>query len=178
MKRLLFLCLIAMLGMLAGCQVPGQTARATVSPSEVPVPNDYLDEYLANQLLHASSGGSVICVHDTLGSEREGDAVELYLWALCEEFYCDQQGLEQGSGVSLPVAVEATRQDSGAWSLAHKTPRDGSDHGQDVSAIFPRRILSKIAPGSAEEITEFNRRVASLQESITMAAQARSMKCQ
>lgn len=167
-----------MLAVLAGCQIPGQTASTTVSPSELPVPNDDLDQYLASQLLHASFGGSVICVHDTLGSERKGDAVDLYLWVLCEEFYCDQQGLEQGSGVSLPVAVEAKRQDSGAWSLEHRTPRDGADHGQDVSAIFPRRILSQVTPGSATEITEFNRRMASLQERITMAAQARSIKCQ
>lgn len=177
-KRSVILVLITVLGVLVGCQVPGQTGTTTTKPSKLSIPSDAVDAYLALQLLHTSFGGNVICAHDILGSERKGDAVELYLWALCEEFYCDQQRLEQGSGVSLPVAVEGERQDTGAWSLEHRTPRDGADYGQDIGTIFPRRILSQITPSTPEDITEFNRRVSALQVRISIAAQARLAKCQ
>ncbi len=170
--------LVVLVVVSVGCQGVVQTETPTVASSELSPPGEDVDSYLASQLLHASFGGVVFCAHQTLAVESKEGATTSYLWALCREFYCDQQRLAGGSGVSLPVALEAKRQDGGRWSFAHAIPRDGLDYGADVSALFPRYIQRLITPQTVEATAEFNRRVAALQDTVTNAAQDHFSSCQ
>ena len=174
MSKAISLILVVLAAVSVGCQGVVQPETPTVSTSELSPPGEDIDNYLATQLLHASFGGVVFCAHQMLAVESKEGATTSYLWALCQEFYCHQQQLEVGSGVSLPVALEAERQDGGRWSFEHRVPRDGLSYAADIDALFPRRIQRLMAP----EATEFNRRVAALQEAASNAAQAHFASCQ
>lgn len=174
MSKAVSLILVVLVVVSVGCQGLVQTKTPTVSSPELSTPSEEIDGYLASQLLPSSFGGVVFCAHQTLAVESKEGATTSYLWVLCQEFYCHQQQLEVGSGVSLPVALEAKRQDGGRWSFEHRTPRDGLSYDADVSTIFPTRVQRLIAP----EATEFNRRVSSLQEAVSNAAQSHFGSCQ
>lgn len=174
MSKVISLILVVSVVVSVGCQGVVRTEMPTVASSEQSTPSEDVDSYLATQLLHASFGGVVFCAHQILAVESKEGVTTSYLWALCQEFYCHQQQLEVGSGVSLPVALEAERLDGGRWSFGHRIPRDGLSYDADISEIFPTRVQRLIAP----EATEFNRRVSSLQEAVSNAAQSHFGSCQ
>lgn len=178
MSKVNLIILVVLVVVSVGCQGVTQPETPTVSTSELSIPSEDINGYLASQLLHASFGGDLFCDHELLALESKEDATVIYIWALCQEFYCDQQQIEIGSGVSLPVALAARRQDGERWSFEHRIPRDGLSYGVDVSAIFPSRIQGLITPETAEESAEFNLRVSALQEAVSDAAQAHFDSCQ
>lgn len=161
---------------LAACR--GVEQNVSSNSPDLVIPREAMESYLAAHLLDASFGGHVFCAYDVLTTEGSNDATVFYLWTLCEEIYCEQRQLSQGSGVSLPVAVRAERQGNGLWSLDHTAPQDGPNYDQEIRTIFPRLIWPAILPASASEVAEFNRRVKTLEDEIAITAQARFETCQ
>ena len=179
MRTTLLVVGIALLSIsVAACRGVGQNQDTAQRPSDLAIPVEAIQSYLAAHLLDASFGGHVFCAYDVLTTEGSSDATVFYLWTLCEEIYCEQRQLSQGSGVSLPVAVRAERQDGGHWSLDHTAPQDGPNYDQEIRTIFPRLIWPAILPASASEVAEFNRRVKTLEDEIAITAQARFETCQ
>jgi hypothetical protein len=160
-KLLVFVFIVAIL---VGCQ--RTTQKENISPGGEPKQTNQvqdIENYLAANVGGAAFGGRVFCAYDVLATEQAGNITTLYLWALCLEYYREQQQLEKGAGVSLPVALTLQNQAGSLRVLEHKVPGDGKDYGKDIKAIFPQSVWSEIFPSSGKEIDDFNNRVERLE---------------
>lgn len=100
-----------------------------------------IENYLDAKVITANFGGKVFCSYKFLGALGIEDRDEVYIWALCEEYYSKQGVLTQGTGASLPVALVFKK----CEIVEHKEPRDGSLYSQDIKAIFPSDVQKEIS---------------------------------
>ena len=145
-----------------------QTPREAVPPVD-PALGKSIPNYLAEEIGIAGFGGEIFCAIEYLDPPQSDDG-EIYLWALCLEFYREEGRLLEGSGISLPVALE-TQSVGGQFNIvSHRVPGDGSRYGPDVREIFPRGTWEQILPKTDEELNWYNLRANELQTEVRIQA--------
>jgi hypothetical protein len=154
--------------LLAGC-TPGEYDEIKLSGHIEQVEN--IESYLATHIGISGFGGEVVCAYEVLNAEQ-GEEGKMYVWAMCLEYYLEQDELTLGSGISAPVALEIDQITDHYEIVGHVTPRDGTFFGQDVRASFPKSALSQIMPESEDEIDAYNYRAERLEQEIEEKARA------
>jgi hypothetical protein len=153
---------------LTGCLGGNQPADLTDSLLD-PALEERINEYLAEQVAIIGFGGEAYCAHDIMNAAQVKDG-ELYLWALCQEYYQEGELLKEGSGISLPVDLQIQGKDQKIMVMGHRIPRDGSYYGPDVRSIFPKSTWSQIMPQNKEETSLYNLRAKELIKETRMKA--------
>jgi hypothetical protein len=144
----------------------GQVLPTNFTPDD-PTVQSILKSYLVQNIGLASFGGKVFCAYQPLADpvkDQDGSRVHVYLWVLCQEYYRDGQGLQKGTGSSLPVAIELIKATGRYQFNSYKVPGDGSFFPKDVRAEFPPSTWKEIMPGSRQEdIEAYNARAHQLE---------------
>jgi hypothetical protein len=130
---------------------------------------DVVVSYLEANVGSAAFDGHVICAFQVLGSAKGAGQQELYLWTLCQEFYLKAGDLQEGSGVSAPIALTVDMHTDGCRPVDHRMPRDGSLYAQDIRDLFP---LSVRAQMQIQDTRRHSQRVEALQEQVYEKARA------
>ena len=130
-----------------------------------------IEDYLVINIGISAFGGKVFCAYEPLNAEQ-GVEDKIYLWALCQEYYLEQESLMPGTGVSLPVALQIQEKNGHYEVIDHIVPRDGTYYGPDVQATFPRSTWSQIMPQGDDEINQYNYRVNELEKDTEMQARS------
>jgi hypothetical protein len=165
-------CWISLLALvlLVGCQSERQDDHPTLDFDAILQP-DALESYLVDHVGISGFGGEVFCAYEPFDTLQvvEGKA---YLWVLCQEYYLEQESLNRGSGVSLPVALRIQEIDGRYEIMDSFFPRDGTYFGSDVRDAFPVCTWAYIMPRSVEEIHQYNFRVNKLESEAEMKSRA------
>jgi hypothetical protein len=157
-KIFLVLILLAFIGLAvyAGLKtVPFlQTSFSSLSqvfhPSATPVPTPVIspdtaaiNSYLISVLgIVSHPGGKVICAHRILEPSKPQSGY-IYLWAVCQEYYSDNEIVKTGSGISVPISLTVNKTNNLLQITSHRSPRAGSSYAADLTSIFPPEILQK-----------------------------------
>jgi hypothetical protein len=128
-----------------------------------------IENYLVTNVGVTGFDGKVFCAFEMLSVIEKEDEVEIeaYLWVLCQEYYEQNQVLEQGTGMSLPVAL-IVQERGERDEVSHRIPRDGDFYQDDVQTIFPRAIWADILSTDA---SDYNQRVQALEHEVEEEAQ-------
>lgn len=120
-----------------------------------------LKSYVIEKQGMTSKGGQVFAALDVFGVEEQGGLIDVYLWALIEE-YVWVQGLMPGTGSSIPMMVQLKREGSSYHPESYKVPRDGSYFGEDIKVIFPEKYQSKVfaRSGNVLDLSQQNKQQA------------------
>jgi len=133
--------------------------------------SDTLEGYLVDHVGISGFGGEVFCAFEPLDAVQGVDG-KVYLWVLCQEYYLEQEALNRGSGVSLPVAL-CIQEIDGRYEITDSIlPRDGTYFGSDVQDAFPECTWAQIMPRSVEEIHQYNHRANKLESETEMKARS------
>ena len=135
-----------------------------------PVLPDYLvpvESYLAEDVGHAYFFGKVFCAYDVLGADVRPDKADVYVWALCGEYYVDKNVLTPGTASSLPVAIHLQMEDGRYVVIDHEVPMDGMEWGASIQRIFPSDAIEKMCETNAGC---YNERAERLEEAIEQKA--------
>lgn len=114
--------------LLAGCS---QSGSITVSEKD----KREIDKYIRQEVMSPNFGGEVFSAYEILDSDRKKG--ELYIWALIQEYYKEGTGIEQGTGMSVPMVLKIERTGDSLTVLSHTLPRDGSFYAEDIKDMFP-----------------------------------------
>jgi hypothetical protein len=156
--------------LLVGCQPDEQDGRSiTASRSISRVKN--IEGYLVANVGISAFGGEVFCAYEPLNAVQVAKG-KIYLWALCQEYYLEQELLIPGSGVSIPVALRIQEKNGHYEIMGHVVPRDGTYYGPDVRATFPRSTWHQIMPRSEDEMNQYSYRVNRLEQDVEMKARS------
>lgn len=110
----------------------------SLSNTEQQVINRYLNE----EVMDPNFSGKVFSVYDVLRSNQKTG--EIYIWAYIQEYYETDTGLETGTGMSVVMVLHVEQNGDSLEITSHTLPRDGSYYQEDIKALFPRSIQSKI----------------------------------
>jgi hypothetical protein len=122
-----------------------------------------MESYLTSEIGETAFNGVVFCAYNVIFAEQDDYKIVTYLWVLCQEYYQEQQALEPGTGISLPIAVFIRNKNNNFNILNYRFPRDGINYEQDIKDIFPKSVLAKIIPSNSSEIDNFNERIKNLE---------------
>jgi len=156
--------------LLVGCQ-PGEQDDNSIAAFGNILQVENIEDYLVLNVGISAFGGKVFCAYESLNAELGADD-KIYLWALCQEYYLEQESLIPGSGVSLPVALQIQEKNSHYKVIDHLAPRDGTYYGPDVRATFPQSTWSQIMPQGDDEINQYNYRANELEKDTEMQARS------
>jgi hypothetical protein len=152
---------------LMGCQ-----SQVTQAPSATTLARfaslQPVKDYLSTKVATQGFGGKSFCAYDVLGATTTGQTTTLYLWALCQEYYHANQGLQQGTGSSFPISVTLNTAPMPAQVTSHRRPRDGALYAEDIPVIFPEYVRAKL---QVEGTRYGNQRVQKLQAEAAAAAE-------
>jgi hypothetical protein len=104
-------------------------AQPAGEPTKLIPEKEEVIDYLEEEIVEANYEGEVFADYYRFGRDRNN----LYVWAYVSEYYLDNNELKQGSGASLPLAIEF----KDGQVVRHIKPRDGADYNADVRRIFP-----------------------------------------
>jgi hypothetical protein len=90
-------------------------------------------------------GGRVYCAVDLLGQSSDGG--DVYVWALCEEFYGTKSNVEQGTGVSAPVLLHVNGSGPHIVVTSWQMPGDGAAYAHDIATMFPASVARRVMHG-------------------------------
>jgi hypothetical protein len=119
--------------------------------------------YLAANVGVSASGGEVFCAYEPLDAEQ-GEDGRIFIWAMCYEYYLEEDTLMPGTGISVPVVLQIEQTDDRYQIVGHLLPRDGTFFGPDVQASFPKSAWPQIMPESLAEIDTYNSRANRLEQ--------------
>jgi hypothetical protein len=139
--------MITMLGLVA-CQNANQREKNVIAIEQFQSASSIKD-YLQTKVASVGFGGKPYCAYEVLAAEPVSDNINLYLWALCQEYYLDKQTLQQGTGSSFPIALTIEQTNSAFNVLSHQVPSDGASYTEDINTIFPEKFRQEISPESA-----------------------------
>lgn len=91
---------------------------------------EYIDNKTGNYIV--MSDEETYSAFKILGSSDN----EIYLWVLKEN--------ESGGGGSVPLVLEAKKENNNLNILSYKMPGSGDDYGQDIKELFPKEVQNKI----------------------------------
>jgi len=149
---LVIIIVILLVLILSGCQSHKQESPENILNQ--PGLKEAIYDYLQSNILSPNFGGKVFCDYELFGTEIKNDRVYIYLWTLCMEYYLEDDGLKEGSGISLPIVLTVLSLGEGYKIIEHKQPADGEGTYPDYKEIFPKKYHKKIFPVAEE----YNRR--------------------
>ncbi len=166
-NKLQWLGLIAVL-LVAGCQSQ-EPPEPLANSTPALMLEESINDYLVINIGITSQSGEIFCAHEFLDAGRATDG-NIYIWALCQEYYVEQDSLTTGSGISLPVALQTQAKNDHYEIIEHLVPGDGTYYGPDVRAIFPKSSWPQIMPANEDEINQYNDRANELMLDTRMQA--------
>ena len=102
--------------------------------------------------------------HKVLGIERSLNQTTVYLWAMYQEYSCENGVIKEESGARSPVVITAKREGKhGHYQLVeYWQPRDGAYYVEDIREKFPWYLQSKALDSQryVREQEEFCRKAA------------------
>jgi len=140
------LLLIILLPACAGAH-PAPAAGSTDSSAAVMSP---VNDYLVKSIGQASFGGRVFCAYDLLGTDNRAEQADVYVWALCAEYYLDGDTLTMGTASSLPVSIHLQASDGEYQVSGSEVPMDGMGYGASIERIFPSGAIRQMCRQSAD----------------------------
>jgi hypothetical protein len=114
---------------------------------------DYLapvESYLIEHVGEANSGGIVFCAYDVLGADLRADAADVYVWALCAEYYLEDGALTMGTASSLPVALTMQKSNGQYVVTGHAVPGDGTEYWPGIQRLFPAEAIKAMCEGEPD----------------------------
>jgi hypothetical protein len=161
MKKYLLKCWVLILLSLMGCQQALKEDNSILAEKFNSVPS--IREYLSAHVASTGFGGEPYCAYEVLDAEQNDEAIALYLWVVCQEYYLEQQAYRQGTGASLPAALVVHTRNESIQVVGHRVPRDGALYAEDMPVIFSEKFISKV---QAETTDDQNGRVERLKAEI------------
>jgi hypothetical protein len=114
--------------LLAGCSQSGSIAVTEKDKQEI-------KRYIRQEVMSPNFGGEIFSAYEILESDENKG--ELYLWALIQEYYKEGTGIEQGTGMSVPMVLKIDQNKDSFKVISHTLPRDGSLYAEDIKNLFP-----------------------------------------
>jgi hypothetical protein len=105
------------------------------------VPSQTIKDYLTQKVGASAYGGKVFSAYQIMGTEQSDQVIKLYLWALVQEYYLDQNMLKDGTGSSVPVVLFIKMQ-AGSYQIFDF--KDAGEGYQYLTVNFPPEILPQI----------------------------------
>ncbi|KAF0109348.1 MAG: hypothetical protein FD146_392 [Anaerolineaceae bacterium] len=136
MKKTFILVLI--LALLAACTPTSPDYRAPV------------ESYLVENIGQANFGGKVFCAYDVLEADLRTDDADVYVWALCAEYYLEDGALTMGTASSLPVALHLQESNGQYVVTGHEIPGDGSQYWPDIQKFFSAEAIQNMCETDAD----------------------------
>jgi hypothetical protein len=106
-----------------------------------------IENYISSQkdICDASNGGNLFTTIKVLGVNNiSGTVLNVYVWGATQEYYLDNQNMQEGSGSSLPVLITADTENGKFEITGHKIPRDGNLYTKDIKSLFPLNVQKQI----------------------------------
>lgn len=100
--------------------------------------------YLEAHLFEPSFGGQVFCATEMLHVDQQGTAIKAYVWAMCIEYYEDNQILQAGTAASEPLMVYMIEYEGSTLASGFAEPRDGSLFADDIIRMFPVEAVERM----------------------------------
>jgi hypothetical protein len=155
----------ALLGILAVVLLPA----CVISPIPTTESPDYpaayqlpIQDYLVEHIGQSSFGGKVFCTYDMLGADLLSDGADVYVWALCAEYYLVGEIPTMGTASSLPVALHMQVSGGKYRVIGNKVPMDGMEYGTSIQLIFPKETIKKMCRSNADCYNERAERLENL----------------
>lgn len=120
---------------LAGCS---QSTAITISDEN----HQEIEKYLRDEVMDPNFGGKNFSAYEVLGSDQ--DKGEIYIWAFIQEYYEEGNGIEEGTGMSVPMVLKLDQSQNSFKVLSHTLPRDGNYYAEDIKDLFPKKAEKKI----------------------------------
>lgn len=131
-----------------------------------PDSSDFLrpvSSYLVENIGETSFGGKTFCAYDVLDMEIRADGADVYVWALCGEYYLENNVPTLGTAGSLPVALHLQKSGEQVRLASYEIPLSGGDYGPSIQDIFPPDAIRNMCEGNIEC---YNERAERLEENI------------
>jgi hypothetical protein len=109
-----------------------------------------VEGYLVENIGIASFSGQVFCSYEVLDTKQEEAQVDMYVWAMCQEYYLEGRSLVMGTGSSLPVALHLQGLDGGYRLASYEVPKDGIGYWPSIQAIFPALAIERMCEGDTD----------------------------
>jgi len=106
-----------------------------------------IEDYLNSNILKPEFGGKVFCVFKKYGSEEKDYQAFYYLWVYCEEYYKKGDDVLMGSGVSVPVKLNALKKENEIIIENFTQPIDGEGYSESIKNMFPEKYANKAIDG-------------------------------
>ena len=110
---------------------------------------EYIKTDMTNFAKVTHPDGELFAEFYLLGQADDPPGTKCYLWVYCQEYYPEGNSINEGMGVSCPVALNIVASDNGYRITGHQAPRDGSLYSKDMNLIFPEE-LHEYRPGNEE----------------------------
>ena len=105
------------------------------------IPSEVIKAYLVQKVGASAYGGKVFAAYQVMGTEQAGQVIKLYLWALVQEYYVEQNTLKDGTASSVPVVLFIKMQAGKTQIFDFK---DAGEGYQYLTVNFPPAILPLI----------------------------------
>lgn len=132
-----------------GCANNEEINKLELTNADKNIIKEYL-ETGEDTIVSNVDNGEIYTAFEVLGTSED----EIYLWVL--------QETSTGEGASVPVLMNANRENEVLSIDGYKMPGDGDMYGEDIKKMFPKYVQEKIFPG----VEEYNKRVDRLKEAI------------
>jgi len=120
-----------------------------------------VESYLVENIGQAYTSGKVFCAYDVLGTASKAEGTDVYVWALCGEYYLNNTVLTLGTASSLPVALYEKNSDGIFTVIGYEIPSDGTAYMSDIQRIFPSDAIQAMCHEDANCYNERARRLES-----------------
>jgi hypothetical protein len=154
-KKVIIIIIVLIIMLVAGFLIAQQRFDRTERPiteledeSEGQVASSIRDrqirDYLIDNCGQADFQGRVYCDYELFGREESNNLVTYYLWALCQEYYFDQESqLRKGTQLSGPVIIEAEIVDGNLVIWDHQLFFDDLEGARNS---FPEAYHERLMP--------------------------------
>lgn len=132
-----------------GCSSNEEINKLELTNADKNIIKEYL-ETGEDTIVSNFNNGEIYTAFEVLGTSED----EIYLWVL--------QETSTGEGASVPVLINANRENEVLSIEGYKMPGDGDMYGEDIKKMFPKYVQKKIFA----ETEEYNNRVDRLKEEI------------
>lgn len=107
-----------------------------------------VEGYLVEEIGEANFGGGVFCAYEVLGVDLQAASTDVYVWALCAEYFLEDGALTMGTASSLPVALHLQQGDGQYRVIGHEIPGNGTDYWPSIQKIFPPKAIENMCEGN------------------------------
>jgi hypothetical protein len=145
LMRVKFLMVLLLLLFLEGCS---QASAITITDEN----HQEIENYLLHEVMNPTFGGENFTAYEVLGSDQEKG--EIYIWAFIQEYYRKGSGIEEGTGMSVPMVVKLDQSGNSFKVGSHTLPRDGSLYADDLKDLFPKLAERKALDYPSRYITK------------------------